>query len=149
MAIERILPTNPRIKVEVINMSNIQDIIARVYIEEAGVFKQVPGFIEFFGSSGTSYQHLTQMLYSAGRIDIDTQAEAIAWLQTTPKGEAMNFLKTIWRTFLQEICALINSALGGVAPSPGEYFITADELFQTLLNSSNFTIVDGKLTATI
>lgn len=152
MAVERVLPTSPKVKIEIINLSSIQDVVARVYIADAsGVFPtHSQGFVEFFGSSGTQYQHLAEMLWRAGKIEVDTVSEAAQWLQTTSKVQAMNFLRTVWNTFLAEVCAKINEFFGvsGVPETPGEYFVTADELFQALLNSSNFSVVNGKMTAT-
>lgn len=153
MAVERILSTAPRVKIEIPNISIIGDVIARVWIADPvnNIFPVQPtGFLEFFGSSGSPNEHLMRMLQEAGVPGVTYELAAVEWLNSTPKDQAMATLRVVWNRFLTELCELINRFYNqsSAPPTTGPTFASVDDLFQTMLNNASFSVVNGKITAT-
>jgi len=135
MAVQRTFANaTPPYNVELMLQGVLGDVIARIDTDQDGRFEDWLGFLESFGGWDV---HLVALCQAAGRADIQTPVQAVAWIQSRPKAEVEAVLKAAWNALLKELAALVNKYWKRTAGAPvadnGATFREPEEVFAYLM----------------
>lgn len=127
----KIFPLNPPFQLDLDSNSLIGDVFVRV---DAGADNTFEAMFDFFGSSGTWDEHLMRLLQAAGKTNITTPLQAVAYMQSKPAAEMEGEVLTAFNNMLKDLGAVVNRVWKrATGQLPADAHQTAQSLFGALL----------------